>query len=78
MVTFGVFGCCNLKNIFKNIILWSENNASFFHLEEIHLIGKSPLSTGEKELTRGLKTKNELSLENPHLNISTHELLGVL
>lgn len=50
----------------------------FFKLEEIYLIGKSPLSTGEKELTQGLKTKNELSLENPHLNIPTLESPGVL
>lgn len=50
----------------------------FFKLEEIYVIRKSPLGTEEKGLTPRLKTKNELSLENSHLNVSTLESLGVL
>lgn len=42
------------------------------------MIGKSPLNTEEKGLTPGLKTKHELSLGNPHLNISTPESPAVL
>ena len=45
----------------------------FFNLKEIQVIRKSPRSTEEKGLTPGLKTKNELLVENPHLNISTLE-----